>query len=279
MSGGHLVIGASGQVGSHLVQALLLQGEAVTAAGYSKAGPGMRRLDITDRDATASAIAALRPRVVWIPAAMPDVDRCQTEPEQSFAVNVEGVQNVGRAADLVQAKVVFFSTDYVFDGTGGPYAEDDAPHPIQTYGAHKRQAEEWLAANLPNSLIIRTAWIYSEEEMRRNFVYRIVEDLRAGRVVRAAVDQVNTPTPAKGLAERSIRAALDDWSGIVHITGPRRMTRYALTCAICQRAGFDPALIVPIAIGDLDLPAKRPLNGGLYSTRLAAMAPDPELTG
>lgn len=258
----HIVIGASGQVGGYLWRAL---GDGGEALGTYRSHPaaGQVPLDITDPDAVRALLTEWRPDVVWIPAALPDVDRCEREPEVSRQINVHGVQTVGRVARDLGARVVFFSTDYVFDGEAGPYGEDAAPRPIQVYGAHKREAEEFLLSEVPRSLVVRPAWIYSGEANPRNFVWRILQQVRAGQVVKAAVDQFSTPTPTHGLVEMSLKAVADGREGLLHLVGPERFSRLALTRRIAQLAGFGDAAIEPIATDSLKLPARRPLNGGL----------------
>jgi dTDP-4-dehydrorhamnose reductase len=195
---------------------------------------------------------------------MPDVDRCEREPEASHAVNVEGPAILLDEVARRHIPMVYFSSDYVFDGMAGPYREADVPHPLQTYGAHKVEAEGVLA-QYTRTMIVRPAWIYSDELNPRNFVYRVVQDLRRGVAVRAAVDQFNTPTPAGALASHAVDALLAGYQGILHLAGPERMSRFDLVQRIAGLAGYSAAPIEPVRLAELALAAQRPASGGLIS--------------
>jgi dTDP-4-dehydrorhamnose reductase len=183
----------------------------------------------------------------------------------SRLLNVHAPCQLAELSRDIGAKLVFFSTDYVYDGTAGPYKESDAPNPMQVYGMHKLETETFLLKNIPHALIIRSAWIYSQDPNPRNFVFRIVQQLEAGQVVKAAIDQINTPTDSDDLARRAIRAVRRNAEGILHIVGTERLSRYELTRKIADQHGFSDALIEPITTASLKLPARRPLNGGLVT--------------
>lgn len=261
----HLVIGASGQVGHALMKALDEAGHSVVGTYFSHSEPGLVHLDMTRRDAVENIFAKEAPEAVWIPGAMPDVDRCEREPVFSHQVNVEAPQLVMAAARPASIPLVYFSTDYVFDGVDGPYLESAPVHPLQVYGQHKVEAETALLA-YPQTLVVRPAWIYSDEPNPRNFVYRVLSDLKEGRPIKSAVDQINTPTPAGALARNALQALIEGHRGVLHLAGPERLTRLALVERIARMAGFSTDSIQSISVGDLPLPAKRPLKGGLISS-------------
>lgn len=262
----HLVIGGSGQVGTHLVRVLRERGDHVWSTYRSHPREGDYALDMTREEDVARIIGEAAPEVVWVPAALPDVDRCEREPELSHRLNVEAVVTVARHAAGLGARLVFFSTDYVFDGTDGPYRETDHPHPLQVYGRHKLEAERWLLAHWPDALIIRTAWVYSQEDNPRNFLYRLRQQVASGQPVRAAIDQVSTPTDADDLARRSAATVDRRLRGIMHVAGPRRLSRYQWTMEVARSMGAEDR-VEAVRTHDLGLAAARPLNGGLISDR------------
>lgn len=261
----HVIVGVSGQVGGILWKFLNERGEFVVGTYMNHAVSNQVFLDMTDQAAVQTFINQYNPDVVWLPAAMPDVDRCEREPEVSFRINVDGTRNVGRAARDIGARIVFFSTDYVFNGIHGPFIENDVIDPIQVYGQHKAQAEEILLKEVPRSLVVRPAWIYSREPGPRNFVWRIVQQLKSGQAVKSLEDQYSTPTPAESLIEKAFLAVTNGVSGVMHLVGPERMSRYELTVRIAEMAGYPKDLVIPIRTESLNLPAKRPLNGGLIT--------------
>ncbi|MCY0864089.1 MAG: SDR family oxidoreductase [Sulfobacillus sp.] len=265
----HLVIGASGQVGGALWKALSADSRVTVTGTYgSRETPGLYPLDMTDATRIEEAFNAWRPDVVWLPAAQADVDACQRDPDGSARMNVTGPYTVMQAAAERRATLVFYSTDYVFDGEAGPYDETAPTHPLQHYGSQKAEAER-LLLQYEKTVVIRPAWIYSREPGPRNFIWRLVHAARTHQPIRAAVDQISTPTPADALAIMSIRAVDDGFRGILHLVGPERLSRYQLTENILRLAGLTNVTIEPVTLASLDLPAPRPLNGGLvtqYST-------------
>lgn len=263
----HLVIGASGQLGGTLRQTLAAAGEAVTGTGWqhADAAAGLAPLDVTDPMALAAALDRFEPEVVWLPAALTDVDYCERYPEASAALNFQAPVHLARLADRHGFRFIFFSTDYVFDGRDGPYDEEALPRPLQVYGEHKRRAETAVLEAAPAALVVRTAWLYGSEAKPRNFVYRIVEQARRGEIVRAATDQVNTPTAVWALAETVRTWAATGIAGIRHAGGDWLGSRFELTHAILELAGHGAATIMPVTLAALQLPARRPLRTGLVS--------------
>jgi len=219
---------------------------------------------MTDPESVEEAFQAWRPDVVWLPAAQADVDTCQRDPVGSARVNVTGPSTVMQAAAERRATLVFYSTDYVFDGEAGPYDETGPTHPLQHYGSQKAEAER-LLLQYEKTVVIRPAWIYSREPGPRNFIWRLIHAARTQQPIQAAVDQISTPTPTDALVTMSIRAVNDGFRGILHLVGPERLSRYQLTANILRLAGLTNVTIEPVTLASLKLPAPRPLNGGLIT--------------
>ena len=147
-----LITGSEGQIGTELVSAF---------AGHDVVGATRETLDITDRASVLAACAALPPDAVVHAAAFTAVDACETEPDHAFAVNALGTRNVAEAAGSVRAHLVYFSTDYVFDGTKpAPYNEWDAPNPLSVYGRSKLAGEEATRVANKRHFIVRSAWLF-----------------------------------------------------------------------------------------------------------------------
>ncbi len=264
-----LVIGASGQVGEHLIRALSASGLDAVGTYYSHAIPGLRELDVRDTGNVHALIEMIRPEVIYVPASLTNVDYCELHPEEAYAANVVGVRNVVAATNEVGARLVFFSSDYVFDGKSGSYREDDLPAPICEYGRQKVLAEQHVSLQARDYLIVRTAVVYGWERQGKNFVYRLTDALRCGRTIQAPIDQVGSPTYAPNLARAVVELALSDASGVYHVAGPEQVNRYDFARVAAEVFGLDSRLIQPVATSELGQAAARPLNAGLAVEKAA----------
>ena len=196
------------------------------------------------------------------------MDYCELHPEETWKVNVEGNKNVIDAATSVGAKIVYYSTDFVFDGKNGPYKETDATNPICEYGRQKLAVEHILQKASDRYLIIRTTIIYGWEERGKNFFCHLLNTLEKGETMKVPVDQIGTPTLAEDLAEVSCTLAEATTTGIVHVVGHDRMNRYQFAQMIAQIFNLPLQMIIAVDTAELRQAAPRPLNAGLISDRL-----------
>jgi dTDP-4-dehydrorhamnose reductase len=266
----HLIIGASGQVGEYLMRGAASAG--FTAVGTYQSHPvaDFQRLDIRRPAEVQALMTALRPSVVYLPASLANVDYCELHPAEGFAVNVEGVRHVVRQANEVGAKLIYFSSDYVFDGQAGPYREDDSANPVCEYGRQKLLAEHHVALHAQNYVIVRTTVVYGWERQGKNFIYRLLDTLKAGRILKVPVDQVGSPTYAPNLAQAVVELALGDAQGAYHVAGPQRANRYEFACEAAHVFGLDKGQIEAVATSDLGQTAARPLDAGMLMDKASA---------
>jgi dTDP-4-dehydrorhamnose reductase len=260
-----VVIGASGQVGGHLLHAL---GADAAGTFHANAVDGLHPLDARDPDAVLRLVRALGADVVYLPASEPNVDLCEREPEATAAVNVGIAAATAAACREAGARLVFFSTDYVFDGTAGPYTEDDEPRPLSEYGRQKLAGER-LALEVPGSIVVRTAVVYGWERQRKNFVVRLIEGNRRGDRWRVPADQVGSPTYAPNLAEAVAALVRADATGVYHVAGSEAASRFAFAQEAATVFGLDGGLIEPVATADLQQVASRPLQAALTVDKTA----------
>lgn len=254
-----LITGAEGQVGRELVRAL---------AGQELFAFGRAQLDVGDPGAIPTIMDAT-PEVVIHTAALTDVDACELDPERAHRVNVRGTGHVADAARRLGARLVYVSTDYVFDGTKSePYVEDDEPNPISVYGRTKLEGEHTAQRLVPAALIVRTAWVYGLGT--RNFVTEILRLARTNRTLRVVDDQVGSPTWARDLAETIRDLVRLDASGIVHVAGRGACSRFELARAIVALAGLDTE-VLPTTTAAFPRPARRPAFSALAQRRLAEL--------
>jgi dTDP-4-dehydrorhamnose reductase len=267
-----LVLGASGLVGSHLYRVGRERGRDVTGTAFGQEVEELRRLDVTDADAVGRLVRETRPEVIFHAAASPNVDACEADPEGTRAVNVGGVRTAAEAAREAGARLVYFSSDYVFDGRAGPYVEDDPVSPIQQYGRQKVEAEELCRALLPGAhLVLRITVVYGWERRGKNFVARLVRTLADGQRMRVPEDQVGSPTLADDLAEAAWDLVDRQATGTLHLAGRDRVDRLAFARAAARAFGLRQELLEGVATAELGQAAPRPLNAGMVSARAEAI--------
>jgi dTDP-4-dehydrorhamnose reductase len=267
-----LVIGASGQVGRSAGGALAAAGYRVTGTHAAHPRPGLVPLDLLDDGAVRALVRAERPDVCVLSSALTHVDRCEDEPALAEALNARAPAVVAAACREVGARIVHLSTEYVFDGTAGPYGEDDPPSPPCVYGATKLAGERAVLAASGANLVVRTTVVFSHDPDGKNFVMQLLARLGAGERMRVPVDQISSPTYAPDLGE-AIAALADrpDVCGILNVVGPDVLDRVAFAAAAARALGLDERLVDPVTTASLGQRARRPLRAGLRIDRLRAL--------
>lgn len=258
-----LIVGASGQIGHALYRRMARHHDVSGTYNGLVVDPRFTDLDVCDAALTAAVVRAARPEVVVLTAALTHVDRCETEPDLAERVNVGGTRHVLGAARACGARVVYFSTDYVFDGRGGPYREDDPPRPINAYGLTKLAAEELVRAAGPEHLVVRVTNVYGWEPQGKNFVMRLIGRLGRGEAMRLPTDQVASPTYVENLAEAVQELIEAGRGGVYNVVGPDLLDRYRFGLLAAEVFGLDHSLLVPVTTPELGQAAPRPLLGGL----------------
>ncbi len=223
-----LIIGAKGMLGEELFRVL---SEEHTCTLWD-----IEDVDITQRENTLERVGGLGPDVVLNTAALVDVDKCEQNPDSAWAINTVGAQNLAIAAHTAGARVLFISTDYVFDGTSHrAYTEADQPNPINIYGQTKHAAEQLVRQICPQSYIVRTSWLYGHRS--GNYVDRVINAAQEKGVVRMAEDQLEAPTYTVHLAQ-AIRALLRTGAyGTYHVASTGFCTRVEFAREVLRRAG------------------------------------------
>jgi len=262
------VIGASGLVGSHLMRTCQQRGWEVTGTYHNFEQPGLVPLKLTDKEGVEALIKSYQPDVIFLPAFRSSVDYCEQNPEETYQINVVGSLNVAHIAQDVGAKLVFYSSDYVFDGEDGPYSETDKPNPICVYGKQKLEIEQKIAQLLDDYLIVRVTVVYGHEAQGKNFVTRLVNTLKNGQTLNVPQDQVGSPTLVNDIAEASCRLVEVGAKGIFHVAGTDVMDRYQFAVKAAEVFELPTENIIPVLTPDLGQPAKRPLKAGMLCDKL-----------
>ena len=261
-----LLFGGAGLVGSHVRNALRDREAIVTTHRTSL--PGASPIDLTDRRAVTDLVRRVRPDVIVMAAAEAHVEKCEREPAATAIVNVDAVRVVADAAP--RALLVVFSSEYVFDGRRGHYAEEDPVAPINEYGRQKVRVES-IARERPEHLICRVSGVYGWSHARTSFVAQLVDRSREGRRFRVPADQLITPTPARDLGEAVVDLVDRQARGTIHAAGPEVLARPEFARRAALAFGLDPSLVEPVPTADLGLAAPRPLRAGLSTARLRAL--------
>jgi dTDP-4-dehydrorhamnose reductase len=203
------------------------------------------------------------PEVIINTAAITNVDLCETERALAWKVNVVGVENLVHAARMVGAKIIHFSTDYVFDGKSGPYNEGDRVNPMSYYGRTKLASENVLRTSEIPHTIIRTMILYGiGKQIKDNFALWLVNNLKDNKQVRVVDDQIGNPTLVDDLAYAVLKVVEFDKNGLYHIAGNDLVSRYDFAFALAKKFKLDKNLIIPIKTAILKQPAPRPMKSG-----------------
>lgn len=253
-----LIFGAKGQLGRDLVTVFRLEGETC--------GCDLPELDITDGVRVAAYVAKAAPDVVINAAAYTDVDGAEDALEAAFLANETGARNIAEAAAYRKAPVIYFSTDYVFDGTGRvPYAPDDPPAPLSVYGRSKAAGEAATRKANPNHFIVRTAWLYGPGG--NNFVEKILRAAARQPRLRVVDDQIGSPTHTLDLAHAMRVLAKTTAFGTYHAVNAGQCSRFEFAREILRYAELEVP-VEPCASSEFPQKARRPPYSVLDTRKL-----------
>ena len=254
-----LITGARGQLGQALQQALAREDLILK---------DLPKFDLTQADCEAQIVAA-HPSVILHAGAYTNVDGAEREPDRAIAVNAQGTALVARAAATLKARLIYVSTDYVFDGMQTtPYREEDLPHPINVYGESKWAGEIAALAGCPSTLVVRTAWLYGHAGS--NFVKTIMRLAHEKPFLEVVGDQRGCPTNADDLALALKDLITSDLRGICHVTNGGDCTWHEFAEAIVSLMGLSIP-VRPITTEQMGRLAKRPPYSVLAPGRLGTV--------
>jgi dTDP-4-dehydrorhamnose reductase len=266
-----VVFGASGQVGVELVREL-------RSRRYSVIGFARRQVDITDAAAVERALASSSADVVFNAAAYNQVDVAEKDPQSAYQVNGLAVRNLAVACRQIDARLVHFSTDYVFDGHARhPYAEEDPTHPLGAYAVSKLAGELYAQAYLDRALIVRTSGVFGPGGLataRGNFVELMLRLAAAGQPIRVVEDHVASPTYAPLLAARTVDLVDRDLSGVFHIAGGMPISWFQYARTIFELMGSQPLLLATNE-REYRTPARRPRYSALSNGKIERLGLTP----
>lgn len=227
-----------------------------------------KQLDILQKDQVKQVILNFFPDVIINTAAFTNVDKSETERETAWKINVGGVENIALYSWTIDAHLIHFSTDYVFDGKDGPYTEDDKPNPIGYYGRTKLASENSIRVSGTRYTIVRSNVLYGPSKYGRpDFVKWVVNSLQNGEGIRIVTDQIGNPTYIDDLVDAVNKIVEFKKEGVYNIGGREMISRFDFTLRIAKYFSLDEKLIVPILTKELNQPAARPLKSGLITIK------------
>lgn len=258
-----LVTGANGQLGREVAR---------QAGSHELVLADRHRLDIADQAAVRTMLREVKPQAVVHCAAYTNVDGAESDADGAFRVNAIGAQNIAAGCLEQQARLVYVSTDYVFDGQAATaYREFDPVNPQTVYGRTKFQGEQLVRQILGRHYIVRTAWLYGDGG---NFVRTMLHLAKERKELRVVNDQTGTPTSTVDLAKAIYRLLDSDAYGTYHATCQGQCTWYEFACEIFKQAGKE-INVIPVASEEFPRPAKRPAYSVLDNYMLRMTVGDP----
>jgi dTDP-4-dehydrorhamnose reductase len=256
-----LIMGARGMLGTDLLNEW--DSDELIPASSKEA-------DLRDRQQVTDLVASVRPDSIVLAAAYTDVDGSERNRDQAFAVNGEGPHNVALAARAHNARVLFVSTDYVFDGASSrPYEPGDPTSPLNVYGESKAEGERNLRETMDQWSIVRTSWLFGASGP--SFPEKILKAAETRPELTVVGDQVGSPTFTRDLA-RAIRDLVrQDARGIIHATNEGSCSWFEFAQEILRQAGRNSVRVLPISTVQANRLARRPAHSVLSPTSLHAL--------
>jgi len=265
-----LLFGRDGQLGTHLNDTLPGLAGVEQLSGY-----GIENLDLTHLDRLQEVINDEKPDLIINAAAYTAVDKAETEVELAAKVNAEAPSVMAKAATALNAGMIHYSTDYVFDGSATePYSEDDLPHPESVYGSTKLDGENEVLAHCKNSLILRTSWVYSMHG--QNFLRTMLRLAEERDELKVVGDQIGAPTTTRTLTDATVKLVqyfmlnngFQSVSGVYHMTCSGETSWCGFARAIVAASEFSDTRVLDIPTSDYPTPAKRPAYTVLSNKKL-----------
>jgi dTDP-4-dehydrorhamnose reductase len=262
-----LITGSGGFIGKYLYNSLLGSSQVV---GVSKSLGGKvdHVLNLADGANLEKILNLEKPNIIVHNAAYSNVEGCEADHKMAELNNITAVNNLVSWAKLNGCKIIFISTDYVYDGVKGHFTEADKEHPLQYYGQTKLEGERLVAA-LDSFVILRTTVVYGWDMGGKNFFMQMYNAQKNNQVMNVPIDQISNPTSVIDLVN-AIKAVIlnkTDVNGIFIATGNEFLNRYEFAMKVCEYFGWNKNLVIPRKTAELGQLAKRPLNNSTVNKK------------
>ena len=270
------ISGGSGLLGSNCMKHFTEMGWEVVGSYFSFPTADTVYYDTLSDSPENFDVIAFAPDVIVHCGALTHVDYCETHEQESYEKTVQSTANLLKIANKINARMVYISTDYVFDGVSGPYREDAPVAPLSIYARHKLEAEQMVLKEAINPLVLRVTNVYGNEIRGKNFVARIVDQCKNHQklTLKLPYDQYSSPCNAFDIARAMFVLLRDNKNGIYHIGSTDYMNRVELALRVLSyfpNAEYD---LIPLDTKTLNQPANRPLLGGFVKNKFSNEYPD-----
>ncbi len=225
------------------------------------------KIDITQKIDIKKVLNKIHPNVVVHTAAYTNVDECEKNKKKAYEVNVQGTKNIANAVEKINAKLMYISTDYVFNGKKGKYKENDNKDPINYYGITKLEGEKIVSKICKNFVIARPSVIYGA--IKKNFVTWTIDKLKNGKKINIVTDQYVSPTLNVDLAKQLVALIDQEKTGVFHTAGGECISRYDFVKNIADIFNFEKTFINPVRMEDMNWIAKRPKDSSLNVSKIS----------
>lgn len=269
------VTGSSGLVGTQIVKDLSNSDKNIVYSGYHNDEPehgfGIK-LDITNFEKISEVLQEIKPTTIIHLASMTDVEQCEKYPQMAYKINADATEYLARESAKINAFILYVSTDYVFDGKQGLRKENEKTNPLGIYGKSKLEGEKKIQNFAPRSCIARISTPFGLHKKKKSFPLWVLENLKQNNEVNILIDQFTSPTYVPNLSQMLIELATKQISGLFHVAGATRISRYELANMIAEKKNLNKKLLKPITMNKMTLwTAKRPLDSSLNVVQISKL--------
>ena len=259
-----LVTGSAGLVGHQVVKDLSETHEVFSCYNKSKPEYGNAvKMDLLNHEMISNVMSEKNPDIVIHLAAMTAVDLCETDQDNAFKINSQATEILAKESSKINAFIVYVSTDYVFDGNTGMYEENDTTNPLGFYGKSKLLGEKSIQNFSSNWCIARTSTPFGLHPTKKSFPIWVIENLQKQKQIDVLTDQFTSPTYVPSLSRMLIEISERHLTGIIHVAGASKISRYEMASLVSDKLGLDGKLLREISINDIKWEAQRPKDSSL----------------
>ena len=259
-----LITGSSGLVGQQVVKDLSEIHEVFSCYNKSKPEYGDAvKMDLLNREMISNVLSEKNPDIVIHLGAMTAVDLCETQQDNALKINSQATEILAKECSKINSFMVYVSTDYVFDGNTGMYEENDTTNPLGFYGKSKLLGEKSIQNFSSNWCIARTSTPFGLHPTKKSFPIWVIENLQKQKQIDVLTDQFTSPTYVPSLSRMLIEISERHLTGIIHVAGASKISRYEMASLVSDKLGLDGKLLREISINDIKWEAQRPKDSSL----------------